>query len=364
MKILTVVGARPQFVKAAVVSRAFADLKLQGVDVIEEIVHTGQHYDHNMSASFFNDLNIPAPAVNLDINNGPHGQMTGRMLEKLESEMIQRCPDRVLVYGDTNSTLAGALSAAKLNIPLVHVEAGLRSFNRKMPEEVNRVITDQLSNTLFTPTLASVENLKAEGIYHGVHNVGDVMFDSFQYCKSFISNDEENNILETYNTRNTPFALVTFHRAENTDSQSQLENIVRALNGISEHINLIFPQHPRTNKLIEQYDELKLSSKIQTNSPASYRDMIVLLQHTSLVITDSGGLQKEAFFSRRPCLTLRNETEWQETLVNRCNRLVDVEKDDLVTMALESMDKGFESQDTPYGEGDAGRQVANIITNL
>lgn len=292
-RILTVVGARPQFIKAAVLSRF---LKSQN-RLEEDILHTGQHYDKNMSAVFFEELGIPEPKFNLEIQGGSHGQMTGRMLEGIEKVLLENSYDALLVYGDTNSTLAGALAAQKIGLPVIHVEAGLRSFNMQMPEEVNRILTDRLASLCCCPTSKAVENLKKEGFEEDkMVLTGDIMKDAVRY---FSTNDkvETNHI------------LVTIHRQENTDDKERLKAIFKALDDIGELHNLVFPIHPRTRKIVQ---ELDLVSKIRFIDPVSYGEMQNLIAQSQLVITDSGGLQKEAYFHGKRVLVLRDETEWTE----------------------------------------------------
>src|SRR5690554_6304137 len=311
MKVITVVGARPQFVKAAVVSRAFQKLNIQ-----EKIVHTGQHFDKNMSDVFFTEMQIPKPAYNLEVHGLNHGAMTGRMLEKIEEVLVKEKPQVVLVYGDTNSTLAAALAAQKIHIPVAHVEAGLRSFNMKMPEEINRILTDRVADVLFCPTSTAVENLKNEGFENfdaEILNVGDVMYDAalFYADKSFKPNVDIPS----------KYVLCTLHRAENTDDSMRLKSIFKSLEVISKISPVIIPLHPRTkSKLININYDFDNSDIIFIN-PVSYFEMIWLLQNCHFVMTDSGGLQKEAYFFKKYCVTLRDETEWVELVDNEFNIL-------------------------------------------
>lgn len=311
-KIFTVLGARPQFIKAAPVSRALARAGLS-----EVIVHTGQHFDALMSDVFFDELDIPKPAYNLEVNSLGHGAMTGRMLEKLEEAMLAEKPDMVLVYGDTNSTLAGALAGAKLNIPVAHVEAGLRSFNRRMPEEVNRVVADHVSTLLFCPTRSAVDNLRAEGVQEGVHAVGDVMFD--MTLAAIERSAGRSRILEKHGLRPGGYAVATVHRAENTDDPERFARIVAWLEEAARATPVVMPVHPRTRKLFASrgIDPAGLT----LIEPVGYLDMTRLVHHAAAVFTDSGGLQKEAYFHRVPCVTLRDETEWVETIEAGWNRL-------------------------------------------
>jgi UDP-GlcNAc3NAcA epimerase len=313
LKILSVVGARPQFIKAAAVSRAIRD-----TDGLEEvIVHTGQHFDDDMSDVFFRELDIPTPKHRLDINGGGHGEMTGRMLMAIESVLIAEKPDWTVVYGDTNSTLAGALAAAKLHIPIAHVEAGLRSFNRRMPEEVNRVLTDHLAALHLCPTRAAVENLVREGVHHGVHHIGDVMYDATLFA--IRRAEAGSDILSELDLSPRYYGVATVHRAENTDHADRLRQVISYLREQAKKFPIVLPIHPRTRRKGEEmgisFDGLKVIG------PVGYIDMAGLLNRAGAVFTDSGGLQKEAYFHRVPCTTLRDETEWVETVTHGWNRL-------------------------------------------
>lgn len=311
--ILTVVGARPQFIKAAAVSRMIR----KSSDFREVLVHTGQHFDDMMSDVFFRELDIPLPDEHFAIHGGGHGAMTGRMLEALETAMLKHRPDWVLVYGDTNSTLAGALAAAKLHIPLVHVEAGLRSFNRKMPEEVNRVLTDHVSKLLLSPTKVGVDNLAAEGISSGVHHVGDVMYDAMLHAQELAR--KSSRILDELGLEAGSYVLATVHRAENTDDPLRLAAIIAALKREAEGRVVVLPLHPRTRQAVVRHG-LDLAA-VRVIDPVGHIDMARLLGGAALVMTDSGGVQKEAYFARCPCVTLREETEWVETIEHGWNRL-------------------------------------------
>jgi UDP-N-acetylglucosamine 2-epimerase len=315
MKILTVVGARPQFIKLAPLSKI---LRENGINEI--IVHTGQHYDENMNDLFFKELEIPEPDYNLGIGSGNHGEQTGRMLIEIEKIMLKENPDLVIVYGDTNSTLAGALAASKLHVKLAHVEAGLRSFNKRMPEEINRVLTDHVSDILFCPTQTAVENLKNEGITNGVYLVGDVMFDALLHFSKI--SDIKSNILERLNIKPKEYYLATIHRAENTDNYERLKNILTAFSKLDEMV--VFPIHPRTRKMINYYglDDLLENNNVKVIDPVGYLDMLKLEKNAKAILTDSGGVQKEAFWLKVPCITLRDETEWIETVNLGWNRLV------------------------------------------
>jgi len=313
MHVLSIVGARPQFVKAAVVSKAMAERGIR-----ESLVHTGQHHDSQMSDVFFRELNIPPPTHNLGIHGGGHGDMTGRMLSGIERIMLDEEPDWVLVYGDTNSTLAGALGAAKLHIPLAHVEAGLRSFNRRMPEEINRVLTDHVSTLLLCPTHAAVINLKSEGIVKGVHMVGDVMMDATIAGTKIAK--AQSNILQTLGLAEAGYSLATIHRAENTDNPERLAEVMTYLERRAKDGRpIVLPLHPRTKGALMKND-IRLSG-VRVIDPVGYLDMQRLLSGSVEVFTDSGGLQKEAYFHRKPCTTLRDETEWLETVQAGWNRL-------------------------------------------
>ena len=312
-KVVSILGARPQFVKAAAVCRALAR---QG-SVREIIVHTGQHFDSDMSEGFFRELEIPPPAHNLGIQGGGHGSMTGRMLEALEVTLEKERPDAVLVYGDTNSTLAGALAACKVHIPVVHIEAGLRSFNKRMPEEINRVLSDHVSSVLYCPTNAAVENLALEGITVGVEWVGDVMYDVALHA--WRRARAESNIVETLGLTDGAFAVATVHRAENTDDSAALAQVIDYLREHSSRSPIVFPMHPRTRRALDGTGHSL--EGLTVIPPCGYLDMHRLLQGATAVYTDSGGLQKEAYFHRVPCVTLRDETEWVETVEHGWNRL-------------------------------------------
>lgn len=314
-KVLTIVGARPQFIKAAAVTRAIRN----ATGITEVMVHTGQHFDAAMSDIFFSELEIPKPQHHLAIHGGNHGDMTGRMLSALEPVMIAESPDWVLVYGDTNSTLAGALAAAKLNIPIAHVEAGLRSFNRRMPEEINRVVADHLSALHFCPTVTAVGNLAKEGISKGVSHVGDVMYDATLHASQ--SAVAKSTILDQIGLAPKTFALATVHRAENTDDPAALRTVIDYLSQQARSCSVVLPLHPRTRNAAEKFG-ISLAA-LKVIAPVGYIDMHRLLSCAQGVFTDSGGVQKEAYFHRVPCVTMRTETEWVETITHGWNRLWD-----------------------------------------
>jgi UDP-GlcNAc3NAcA epimerase len=315
-KIVTILGARPQFVKAAVLSRIIS----QKMEFEEVIIHTGQHYDTNMSDIFFSEMDIPAPKYNLNINGSSHGVMTGQMIEKIEEVLLHEKPDAIVVYGDTNSTIAGALAAKKLDIKVVHIEAGLRSFNMKMPEEINRILTDRISDLLFCPTDTAVHNLKVEGFDNfdaQVIKSGDIMKDAVEYYSRF--SGERSKIISNLKLEDRPFILATIHRQENTDDLDKLKSIFEGLSVLSEGVKVVVPLHPRTHKILKRNN---LNYDVEIIDPVGYFDMLELLKHCKLVITDSGGLQKEAFFNKKPCIIAREETEWIELVDNDFATLV------------------------------------------
>ncbi|MBP9185873.1 MAG: UDP-N-acetylglucosamine 2-epimerase (non-hydrolyzing) [Bacteroidia bacterium] len=355
MKLLTIIGARPQFVKAAALSR---EIK-KHPQLQEIIVHTGQHFDANMSDIFFEEMDIPKPHYNLDINGLSHGAMTGQMLEKLEEVMIAEKPDVVLVYGDTNSTIAGALAAKKLHIKVAHVEAGLRSFNMQMPEEINRILTDRISDWLFCPTDTAINNLKNEGyaqIKCSIIKTGDVMEDAALFYAKKAA--EKSTILQQLNLTNQSFILATIHRAENTDNPTHLKNIIEALNTLNQSNPVIVPLHPRTKKLIEQHQLKPLFTIVE---PLGYFDMIMLLQNCSLVVTDSGGLQKEAFFFGKFCVTTREQTEWVELVENGYNTIAGTNKDKIIQLAQAGLLATFPSKLNLYGNGNACNNICQAL---
>ena len=354
MKIVSIVGARPQFIKASSVSKALRQTKHQ-----EFIIHTGQHYDYEMSHVFFNEMELPEPDVNLEVGSGSHGKQTGEMLMQIEKVLMAEKPSCVLVYGDTNSTLAGALAAVKLHIPVAHVEAGLRSFNRKMPEEHNRVLTDHMSDFLFCPTKTAVNNLENEGITQGVHLVGDVMYDSILHHIKLA--ERKSDVIERLKLKPKCYALATVHRAENTDDPDRLRNIIETLELINKETRVIFPVHPRTKKYLRN-PELKIQNlKLKIIDPVPYLDMLLLEKHARVILTDSGGVQKEACWFKVPCVTLRDETEWIETVASGWNTVVGTNPD-LIKKAVEEAHSERDIRNF-YGDGNASTSIANILSS-
>ncbi len=356
MKILTIVGARPQFIKAAAISREISKHK----DIKEVILHTGQHFDKNMSDVFFKQLKIPNPNYNLNICNLSQGAMVGEMLKGIEEVLIQEKPDYVLVYGDTNSTIAGALAAKKLFIKVAHVEAGLRSYNMRMPEEINRILTDRISNILFCPTEQSVENLIKEGFENfdcKVVKSGDVMYDSALYYKNI--NEEQSDIISRLDLKD--FILCTIHREENTDNLNKLQTIIEGLNRINREIKIILPLHPRTKEVIKR-NNIKVNFEVI--EPISYFDIIKLLSHCKLVMTDSGGLQKEAFFFKKNCIVLREETEWIELTENGFCITSGTDSDKIYQCYKDIINKTSDFNMNLYGRGDASKIIVKVLNDL
>lgn len=349
MKIITVIGARPQFIKAAAVSKKLREKNE------EIIIHTGQHYDENMSNIFFEELEIPKPDYNLNVGSGGHGLQTGSMMIKIEEIFKKEKPDCVLVYGDTNSTIAAALTASKMLIPVAHVEAGLRSFNKAMPEEQNRILTDHISKYLFTPAENAVKNLKEEGISENVFNVGDVMYDAILHFTNIA--EVKSDIINRLNLEEEKYILATVHRAENTNNPNRLKNIVKAFNACSQ--NIVLPLHPRTKKYIEEYG-LSFNSNIKIIEPVGYLDMIMLEEHSEKIVTDSGGVQKEAFFMNKPCITLRDETEWIETVQNGWNVVVGADVEKIVDSINNFVPNSQRIEH--YGDGNAADKIIKIIS--
>lgn len=353
-KVLSVVGARPQFVKAAPVSRA-----LRSANVREFSVHTGQHYDPEMSDVFFTELGIPSPDLNLNVGSGSHGAQTAAMLAGLERSILEQKPDWVLVYGDTNSTLAGTLAAAKLHVPVAHVEAGLRSFNRQMPEEINRIVSDALSDILFVPTEVGRQNLLREGVAEErIRWTGDVMLDAMLLFREQAS--RTSRILDRLGLGSAPFVLATVHRAENTDDPERLRAIVEGLRTVAATLRVILPLHPRTRARLKLLTELE-TDPIEIIEPLGFLDMIRLETAAQVIATDSGGVQKEAFFHGVPCVTLRGETEWKELVELGWNRLVSQAKPDLIARTILAA-RGFKgTAATPYGDGRASERIAEVV---
>ena len=381
IKIATIVGARPQFIKAAAVSRAIAarngrvaalpsnanlesgtlnvEHRTLNVPITEVIIHTGQHYDEGMSAVFFRELEIPEPVYNIGIGSGLHGKQTGDMLASIEKLLIAEKPDGVLVYGDTNSTLAGTLAAAKLHIPVAHVEAGLRSFNRRMPEEINRVVTDHLSTLLFCPSQVSVDNLTTEGITNGVTIVGDVMADALQFTAEKVSTNSD--ILKRLDLQPKSYLMATVHRAENTDDPERLENIMGALADLAKREPVILPLHPRTKKILQNTFPALLNpnASLRIIDPVGYFDIIALGRSAHMILTDSGGMQKEAYWLKVPCITLRDETEWVETVKAGWNILSGADQKKIIN-AVHNFTAPTEHPSL-YGDGHAAEKITKII---
>jgi UDP-GlcNAc3NAcA epimerase len=353
-KIITIVGARPQFVKAAAVSRAIAQTTIE-----EKIVHTGQHFDANMSDVFFEEMEIPRPHYNLDIHSLSHGAMTGRMIEEIEKILVLEKPDFLLVYGDTNSTLAGALAAQKLHIPIAHVEAGLRSFNMQMPEEANRILTDRISNLLFCPTDNAIQNLKNEGFDNFESQIirsGDVMQDAALFYEK--KSDEKSQIIGKLKLKNQPFVLCTIHRQENTDNPILLKNIIDALNELAKQYRIVLPMHPRTRNILAKQN---MPLNFEPISPVGYFDMIQLIKISQFVITDSGGLQKEAFFFKKYGITTRTETEWVELVKHGFNTVVGADKDKIILAAKAIGTKQADFSVDLYGKGKASEAIVKYL---
>lgn len=350
--IATIVGARPQFIKCAPVSR---ELRKHFTEIL---IHTGQHYDYNMSQAFFDELAIPEPDFNLGIGSGNHGEQTGKMLIELEKVLLDVKPDLVIVYGDTNSTMAGAIVAAKLQIPLAHVEAGLRSFNRQMPEEINRIVADSLSQYLFTPTQTAVNLLRREGITNGVHWVGDVMYDSFLFNLTRIDAEA---VLAKYSLTAKQFVLVTIHRPQNTDYPIILRELISALADLDKPV--IFPIHPRTRKLMQTFGIEVKASNLRLIEPVSYLEMLALEKNAYIILTDSGGVQKEAYFAGVPCLVLRPETEWIELVEHGWAKLIGADFQRIPT-EIEHFANFHSEVTTLFGDGTASQKIADILKSI
>jgi UDP-GlcNAc3NAcA epimerase len=359
VKIITIIGARPQFIKAATVSRAIQEHNKLNIDshIEEIIIHTGQHYDANMSDVFFDEMKIPRPHKNLKVGSGSHGATTGKMLERIESVLLHENPDWVLVYGDTNSTLAGALAAKKLHIKLAHIEAGLRSYNMLMPEEQNRIITDRLSDMLFCPTETAVDNLKKEGFENFPAQIvrsGDVMLDAALFYRQFSQKPEVADLPDKY-------ILATVHRAENTDDPQRLRGIFEALVEISKEIPVVLPVHPRTKNILEKEELNFTDTGLTLIDPVGYLQMIWLLEHCSMVMTDSGGLQKEAYFFKKYCITLRDETEWVELIEADVNQLAGAEKTKILTLFSQYWKTQPTFPTNLYGQGDSAKEIVRQL---
>ncbi len=377
MRIITVIGARPQIIKAAALSRVILN---DFQDIEEIIVHTGQHYDKNMSDVFFTELEIPRPQINLRVGSSSHGTQTALMIEKIEKVMLEYSPDAVVVYGDTNSTLATAIAASKLHIPIVHIESGLRSFNKKMPEEVNRILCDHVSTLLFSPTKSGFNNLLKEGFskensnnasadYPNIYHCGDIMYDNSLYFSKL--SDQNSDILEKLNLRNEKFILATVHRNDNTDSKIKLTDLFSTFLQITEihQLKIILPLHPRTSKMMEQLLDSKILNKIQNSNlltiidPASFLDMIALEKNAELIITDSGGVQKEAYFFKKPCIILRPQTEWVEIVETKSAVISDTNS----KIILEATKRFLSNPDLKFpevfGNGNAASFIAKEMLN-
>ncbi|MFS0786523.1 UDP-N-acetylglucosamine 2-epimerase (non-hydrolyzing) [Shouchella sp. 1P09AA] len=354
MKIVTIIGARPQFIKACMVSRRLS----QDSSIKEVLVHTGQHYNANMSDVFFEQLNIPKPNYHLGIGSGSHGEQTGKMLIEIEQVLLNEKPDAVMVYGDTNSTIAGSLAASKLHIPIIHVESGLRSFNRNMPEEINRIVTDHLSSLLFCPSQSSVKQLAYEGITKGVHATGDIMYDAVLYYQDKAKS--HSTILDQLKLSPKDYYVATIHRAENTDSPDRLQAIMKGFTHLDKTV--ILPLHPRTKKQLENGQGLKeLDGKsLLFIDPLDYFDMLALMSQAQTILTDSGGVQKEAYMLGIPCITLRDETEWIETVDAKWNQLVDANDSAAIIKAVQT---AYKPSNYPalFGDGQSAEHIYQII---
>ena len=356
-KIVTILGARPQFVKAAVLSRIISEKN----EFEEVIVHTGQHYDSNMSEVFFKEMEIPKPKYNLNINGLGHGAMTGQMLEKIETVLLDEKPDAIVIYGDTNSTIAGALAAKKLDIKVAHIEAGLRSFNMQMPEEINRILTDRISDLLLCPTDTAIKNLKNEGfdnIDTKVVKCGDIMKDAVEFYSR--SSSEKSDLLDRLNLKNSNFVLATIHRQENTDDLEKLESIFEGLENIAKEMQIVLPLHPRTKNILEKND---LKYDITIIEPVGYFDMLELLKNCSMVVTDSGGLQKEAFFNKKHCIIAREETEWIELVENGFAEIVGSDKYKMIAAFERFLNKKTDFNLNLYGNS-VGLAIYEELRNM
>jgi len=376
MKILTVIGARPQIIKASAISRAIK--KYYNQQINEVIVHTGQHYDVNMSSVFFDELEIPQPNYNLNVGSGMHGEQTAKMIQGIEAIIQSESPDYLLVYGDTNSTLAGAIAASKLHIPVVHIEAGLRSYNKLMPEELNRILTDHCSTYLFPPTASGLNNLLKEGFkdtntkpfsmdHPLVKNMGDVMLDNTLYFSELA--EQKSDIINTLDLKNQPFVLCTIHRNDNTDNEFKLSEIIKALINIVDKyaIKIVLPIHPRTKKMIVNLDKLLLEKftnnpSIKILEPVSFFDMMMLEKYSNFIITDSGGVQKEAFFFQKPSVILRKETEWVEIVEAQMAFLTDANSQEIIDAASLILEGKIKNNVVDiFGDGNAAKNILNLL---
>lgn len=356
MKIVTIVGARPQFIKAAMFSNAVARKRSKSID--EVLVHTGQHYDTSMSDIFFNQMGIPEPNYNLGVKAVRHGEMIGRMLIDIEKVLISECPDIVVVYGDTNSTVAAALASSNLGIYLAHIEAGLRSYDRAMPEEISRVLTDNLSDFLFCPSATAAQNLKSEGITDGVHIVGDIMLDAHKHFSATNAPTEIDHILNDLNGKD--YVLATIHRGENTDNKERLHSIFEGLKRVAKYMMVIIPIHPRTLKMLNRFDiHSDIRDSIKVIDPVGYMEMLKLQKNSSVIVTDSGGLQKEAYFSKVPCVTIRQTTEWSETVTAGWNSLCDADPE-AIFCAIREVSEGKDHPDI-FGNGDTAKIILDTL---
>jgi len=376
IKILTIIGARPQIIKAAALSRAIKNSFSERIE--EKILHTGQHYDSTMSDVFFEEMNIPKPHFNLNIGSGKHGEQTAKMISGIEQILLGEPFDAVVVFGDTNSTLAGAIAASKIHIPIVHIEAGLRSFNMAMPEEINRIVCDQLSTLLFAPTETAVKNLENEGFFSSksifkdgnnrqVFHSGDIMYDNSLYFAEIA--EQKTDILQRLNLQNQDFVLATIHRDNNTDNPERLTAIIEALIEIAEKTKIVLPLHPRTKKLLpenlskEIHDKLQYNSNITIIPPASFFEILVLEKYSQLIMTDSGGLQKEAYFFKKPCVILRPETEWVEIVEQQAGIIADADKQ-MILSAFEKLSQSKPSFPPVFGDGRSAEFTLNKIIEV
>jgi UDP-N-acetylglucosamine 2-epimerase len=371
-KFVHIIGARPQFIKVAPLLRSFNATSDQAVGKLKQVlVHTGQHYDDDMSAIFFRDLKIPAPDYNLGVGSALHGKQTGEMLSKIEKVLLDLMPNMVIIYGDTNSTVAGALAASKLHIPVVHIEAGLRSYNRFMPEEINRIVSDHISDILMAPTPTAIKNLEGEGLGKRSYLTGDIMYDALIFNSEIA--DEKSQILEQLKLTKKQYLLLTVHRAENTDRIENLKKMMQVFSEISDlHYDVVFPIHPRTRKLLNENVLIKKNnSQFKIIDPVGYLDMLKLTKNARITFTDSGGLQKEAYFLNSPCVTLRNETEWSETVTGRGNIIAGTDPIDILNAFNNWENKVVNSEidfsagiSEAFGKGNSADKMNEIILSV